>query len=75
MFYSLSFNCEQHRRATGYLLDLTKIYDNTITQEKIMKLEIVTDALYEIQTMAILCSGLNLIYGEIEKREELHART
>ena len=63
------FNCEQNRRAAGYLLDLTRIYDNTITQEKIMKLEIVTDALYELPTMAVLCSGLNLIWRNRKERK------
>ena len=56
------FQCEINREAALYLLAHTKIYDTTITQEKVLKLQIHTDALYELPTMVVLCSGLSLIW-------------
>ena len=56
------FNCELNRDASLYLLNLTKVYDKSITKEKIIKLQLVTDVLYELPTTLVLCTGLELIW-------------
>ena len=63
------FQCEVNREAALYLLSLTRIYDSTITQDKIFQLQIHTDALYELPTMVVLCSGLSLIWRNRQDRK------
>ena len=58
-----------NRDASLHLLNLTKVYDNSITQEKITKLQIVTDALYELPTTLVLCTGLELIWRNRHDRK------
>ena len=63
------FNCELNRDASLYLLSLTRVYDHSITMEKISKLQVVTDILYELPTTLILCTGLELIWRNRHARK------
>ena len=56
------FDCNRNSEAAQYLLQLTRIYDSSITPEKVTKLQITSEALYELPTLLVLCSGLELIW-------------
>ena len=62
-------NCEQNRNASLYLLSLTRVYDHNITQENISTIQIVTDVLYELPTILVLCTGLELIWRNRHDRK------
>ena len=63
------FNCVLNRNAALYLLSLTRVYDHSITQDNITKLQIVTDVLYELPTILVLCTGLELIWRNRHDRK------
>ena len=45
------------------------IYDSSLTPEKVIKLQVVSEALYELPTLLVLCSGLELIWSNrLEKK-------
>ena len=54
--------CEKSMEVGEYILQLTKVYDSSITMEKLVRLQVHTDALYELPTMLALCSSLELIW-------------
>ena len=56
------FECSVNRRAAQYLLDLTKIFDSTVTREKVLQFQLHTEPLYELPTIAVLYSSLCLIW-------------
>ena len=56
------FDCEKNREAAQYLLQLTQVYDSSFNQEKVTRLQVNTEALYELPTLLVLCSGLELIW-------------
>ena len=56
------FDCNRNSEAAEFLLHLTRIYDSSITPEKVTKLQITSEALYELPTLLVLCSGLELIW-------------
>ena len=49
------FDCDRNREASLYLLHLTRVY------HQVFKLQILTDATYELPTIPVLCTGLELI--------------
>ena len=63
------FFCNMNRDAAMYLLNLTRIYDNSITQEKMIRIQINCEALYELPTTLALCSGLELIWRNRHDRK------
>ena len=56
------FECSVNSRAAQYLLDLTKIFDSTVTREKVLQFQLHTEPLYELPITAALYSGLCLIW-------------
>ena len=57
------FRCGKNSQAAKFLLHLTKTYDSTITEEKILLLNLNScDPIYELPTMLIIGAGLNLIW-------------
>ena len=64
------FSCDFNREAARHLLDLTRIYDNNITKEKMVQLQINCEALYELPTTLVVCSGLELIWRNRHARKE-----
>ena len=52
--------CDQNSRAVMHLLELSR--DSTINKEKVLKLQVNTEPLYELPTVIILYSGLHLIW-------------
>ena len=57
------FECSKNKEAAQFLLELTKVYDSSITQEKAARLQIQTDALYELPTTILLLTGLEFIWN------------
>ena len=63
------FECDRNRDAGQYLLQLTRIYDSSATKTSVTKLQITTEALYELPTLLVLCTGLDLIWrNRLEKK-------
>jgi hypothetical protein len=62
-------SCEEKVNQSPYSLDLTSIYDSSITQEKMVRLKINCEALYELPTTCVLCSGLELIWRNRHDRK------
>ena len=56
------FECAQNNRAAQYLLDLSRVYDSSLNEEMVLKLQVHTDPLYELPTVIVLYSGLHLIW-------------
>ena len=56
------FECDQNSRAARYLLDLSRVYDSSITKEKVLKLQVYTEPIYELPTIIVLYSGLYHIW-------------
>ena len=56
------FDCDKNREAAQYLLHLVKIYDASCTELKAIRLNIHTDALYELPTILMLSTGLEFIW-------------
>ena len=54
--------CVKNSRAAQFLLDLVRIYDSSVTEDKVLKFQIHTDPLYEQQAAVILYTGLSLIW-------------
>ena len=55
------FNCLKNREASQFLLHLTRVYFPEVTPDQVLKLQIKTDALYELPTTLVRCTGLELI--------------
>ena len=58
------FKCRYNREAGQFLIDLVRVYDRGITEEKAIKFQVVTDALYETPTSLMLYCGLNFIWNQ-----------
>ena len=56
--------CERNKEAADYILMLTKVYDPTITMEKMVRHDAKTEALYELPTVIALCSYLGFIWSK-----------
>ena len=56
------FECVKVQEAADYIIKLSRVYDPVISKEKITRLQVHTQMLYELPTMVILCSGLDLIW-------------
>ena len=56
------FNCLKNSEASQFLLHLTRVYSPHVTPDQVLKLQIKTDALYELPTTLVLCTGLELIW-------------
>ena len=57
----LCLYCERNREASQYLMHITRVYDLRVTQECVINLQIVTEALYELPNLLVLYTGLELI--------------
>ena len=44
------------------MLQLTRVYDSSISMDKIMRLQLNTEALYELPTLLAVCTSLELIW-------------
>ena len=58
------FQCRYNREAGQFLIDLVRVYDHGITEEKAIRFQVGTDALYETPTSLMLYCGLNLIWNQ-----------
>ena len=56
------FECDQNSRTDRYLLDLSTVYDSSITKEKVLKLQVYTEQIYELPTVIVMYSGLHNIW-------------
>lgn len=56
------FECDKNREASNFLLHLTRVYDPGVSHERVLHLQINTDALYEVPTLLVFCTGLELIW-------------
>ena len=56
------FDCSKNSRAAQYLLDLSMVYDPSLNKEKVLKLQVKTDPVYEFPTVIVLYTGLHLIW-------------
>ena len=57
------FRCVKNSEAAKYLIHLTKPYDNSITEEKILLLDLnMTDSIYDLPSKLVLGTGLNFIW-------------
>ena len=65
------FFFDSNRDAAMNLLDLSRIYDKSITHEKMVRLQINCEALYELPTTIVLCSGLELIWRNRHDRKSI----
>ena len=63
------FDCEKNREAYRYLLHLTRVNDSRVSCERVLKLQINTDALYELPTTLLLCTGLHLIWRNRQEKK------
>ena len=61
------FRCQSNREAAQYLLHLTQVYDHSISEDKVLKINISSDQIYELPTTLVLYTGLELIW---RKRQE-----
>ena len=64
------FDCEKNREASQYLLHLTRVYDSRVSCERVIKLQINTEVLYEVPTILLLCTGLNLIWRNRQQKSQ-----
>ena len=61
--------CDRNKDAALHLLNLTRVYDSTVSALKITRLQISTEVLYELPAMLLLCSGLEFIWRQrLEKK-------
>ena len=56
------FRCEKNNDAAQFLLHLTRPYDSTITEENVLLFNLNCEPMYEVPTMLVLATGLNLIW-------------
>ena len=63
------FECSLNSRAAQYLLDLSKIFDSSISQAKLLQFQVHTDPLYELPAVTALYSGLGLIWRNRHDRK------
>ena len=63
------FQCVRNSRAAQYLLDLTKIFDSSVNQAKVLTFQVHTDPLYELPTVATLYTGLCLVWRNRHDRK------
>ena len=56
------FNCEKNSEAAQYMLQLTRVYDSTISMDKITRLQLNTEVLHELPTLLAVCTSLELIW-------------
>ena len=45
------------------------MYDSSITEERITRLQVLTDALYELPALVVLSSGLSLIWRNRQEKK------
>ena len=57
------FGCEYNSEAGKFLINLVKVYDPSITEEKAVRFQIQSDALYELPATLMLYSGLFSIWN------------
>jgi hypothetical protein len=57
------FGCEYNSEAGKFLINLVKVYDPSITEEKAVRFQIQFDALYELPATLMLYSGLFSIWN------------
>ena len=57
------FGCDFNSEAGKFLIKLVKVYDPSITEEKAVRFQIQTDALYELSSTLMLYSGLFLFWN------------
>ena len=60
--------------AAQYILQLTRVYDASINMDKITRLQINTEVLYELPTLLAVCSSFELIWRnrQIKKSTRLY---
>ena len=63
------FECSMNNRAAQYLLDLSRVFDSTINLDKICKLQVKTDPLYEQPAVVTLYTGLHMIWKNRSDRK------
>ena len=51
------FGCESTKHAAAFLLDMVRTYEQSITEEKCLLFNLITDALYELHTILVLEQG------------------
>jgi hypothetical protein len=57
------FSCDRNSQAAQYLVHLTRPYDSTITEDKILLFDIsTTDPIYELPALLVLATGLSFIW-------------
>ena len=56
------FRCDLNSEAGNFLINLAKVFDPSITEERTVRFQIRTDALYELPTALMLYCGLELIW-------------
>ena len=56
------FECEWNREAGVALLSLVRVFDSTITEDKLLKLDVSTTDIYEQPCILLLSCGLELIW-------------
>ena len=58
------FRCIRNSQASQYLLHLTRPYDSSISEERILLLDIRTsEQIYELPSMLVLATGLSYIWS------------
>ena len=64
------FICEHNKTAAQFLLNLVKVYDSSITQEKAVRFQVNTDSLYQLPATLILYTGLEFIWkNRLQKKK------
>ena len=64
------FNCEKNREAAQYILQLTRVYDSTINMDKITRLQVNTEVLYELPTLLVVCTSFELIWRNRQMKKQ-----
>ena len=63
------FGCAKNREAGQFLLQLSKVYDPSLTPEKAVRCQLKTDSLYELPTTLMLYTGLELIWNNRQQKK------
>ena len=50
-------------------MHLTRVYDPRVSHERVLKLQINTDVTYELPTILVLCTGLELIWRNRQEKK------
>ena len=64
------FNCEKNREAAQYILQLTRVFDSTINMDKITRLQVNTEVLYELPTLLVVCTSFELIWRNRQMKKQ-----